>query len=173
MEISRPTEIEVLQEIVQPEVYMTMAFVLFLGMVLSWLMTAGYFHSIRRHTSEAIENNLMSLGGEEKVWEQFTSKPAAVPDDLHVQAIGTGSVEAFLPVQNPVPQAQVKTFKEDPPLKTAEVRELPKVEIPKVEMPLEPPKNIEPTASDAGKSINLNNISSLALKKMIQQFRNQ
>jgi|GEM_PF-4703566 len=180
IEASRPTEIELLKEVVRPSVYLTLLFVAFLGAGVLWLMTDKYFRIIRRQISQMVDSNLMSLGGEEKVWEDFSTKTSPIQDDLQNETSGLSLLhevaspsletikdfpESQLPLKTPQSGHDLRIIKEKQPQKASQVDNTYKQE--------EPRGVVHEESSLDQLTINVNNITSPILKKIIQQFRNK
>ncbi|MBF0571589.1 MAG: hypothetical protein HQL12_06915 [Candidatus Omnitrophica bacterium] len=179
-EVPRPTEIELLSEAVNPSVYRSLYLIFFLGAFLLWFMTNKYFNIIRRYIAHSVESNLMSLGGEDKVFEEFSAKSANPQEDLQKEAIGLSYPsesapvlpvtskelpESKIPLQKPGRGRKLETTKENSPLKMTEVEDPSQIE---------EPMNASQEGGNLDQlTINTNNIRSPILKKIIKQFRNK
>ena len=142
-------------------------------------MTDRYFNVIRQRISDTVENNFMSLSGEEKVWNKSRTnlefQPASAQSPASIE-----SMEDHPHVHPPVKEAEVnaqqhtdereallvkkpKTFKEEPLFKMPETLDAQEEKT---------PKNTAQERVDVDRlTINVSNIKSPVLKKIIQQFR--
>ena len=167
IEVPRPTELELLEEVLSFSSFLAIFLILILGSGTLWFMTNKYFDMIKQQISDTMENNFMSLSGEEKVWEKFTPPAPSVGQDLAKEALG---LEPSLPA--PAKEAATQVVKPIDEREALLVKK-PKVALKEEALPkLSEPKGTESEASSLDQlTINVNNVKSPILKRIIQQFR--
>ena len=157
VESARPTELELIKQAIRPLAFFTVLFVLFLGGGCFWFMTNKYFDIIKRSVADSVENNLMSLSGEEKMWDKLRTTVSPEPELQFEPPKPAAQIkQAAIPapfVHQPVKQAALETFVQEkgdavpkPALEDAALNDL---------------------------TINVNNVKSSVLRKMIQKFRDK
>ena len=160
IEVTRPTELELLQEAISPSSYLLVFLIFIGGSICLWFMTNQYFFMIRRQANDDVENKLMSLSGEDKVWEKFKPGPALPIEDI------PGSI----PEPKAKPEEPVQSVDERDALFAKKSPVIQKEDTFKPTEPLERPSEDIPSPEDRS-TININNINSPVLRKIIQQFR--
>ncbi len=193
IEAPKPTELQLLAESVRPLSFWVIFAIFLFGATGLWFMTNRYFDLIRRMISDTLEDNFMHLSGEDKTWrepEQATETvekpseelPAEQPFEKQIVDIRHDeekerSVPAVSSIQSVVLDALMQ-FKK-PPVKASAQEQQPAAaahsspaqqpeELSYAREPL-PPVDGPGAAKDL--SIDMGNIKSPVLKKMIRQFR--
>lgn len=192
VEISKPGGFELLNNVIHASSYGTILLVILSGFSGFWLLTHSYLSRIEKSMSYALENNMLSLNGEEKFWDQ--SRLSSVTQDSNLDKEITG--ESFEPVVTKKVQASNidHKIKQKEPLRditdesVTRRNEEGEAALEKKTVPLKPNHfikeelkpspgetrelpNINPDQPLSESAINVNEIKSSALKKMIQQLR--
>ncbi len=68
LEDLKPSAIDLIKASVNPATCLTILFIFILGAAALWLLTKHFFDLIKRQISNSLEDNLLSLNGEEKFW---------------------------------------------------------------------------------------------------------
>jgi len=157
VEEMQPSLMGLFKESVNPSACLTVIFIFVLGTGVLWFMTERYFDLIKRQISDSLENNLLSLNGEEKLWSKShgqipTVASSAVEDPIMEE------IFQKRPAPKPVSPAQ-----EDNVLPIKEAQKNTQKEILK-EPPAHPVENKD-------KAVDVQHINSPVLKKILQQFR--
>lgn len=178
LEDLQPSSLDLLKKSVNPATCYMIFFVFILGAVALWVMTLQYFDLIKRQISNLLENDLISLNGEEKLWgksqgqilkmneinketglEFSTPKAAALPEapaaveDPIMEEIfhKPSSVKPVNPIQDNIALTTKKTQKEA------------QKEIPKA------PRARPVENNDM--AVDVQHINSPVLKKILKRFR--
>ncbi len=193
VEISWPSKFELLNSIINTSSYEIILLVILLGFLAFWFLTNIYLSRIEKFRLHALKNDLLSLNGEEKLWDQSQLQSVRQDSNLDKEIMG----EVFEPLVNKAKVPEPKTDDEIKPKERSydhapeSVTQRPderEAVLEKKAVPFKPeqPLKEEPKASakEAGEksnidhhqpvsdaAINVNEIKSSALKKMIQQLR--
>jgi hypothetical protein len=164
IEDMQPSTLVLLKESVSPSSCLMIILIFIFGSVAMGLITTRYFDRIKRQISESLENNLLSLNGEEKLWGKSHGQippmdevqaprpiaPAAVDDPVMEEVFQKPqTVKKVNPQESDIPLPSKKTPKRNPESAGTQA------------MPME----------DSVKALDVQHINSPALKKMLQEFR--
>lgn len=189
VEAPRPTDFQLLCGAFKKTSYLFIAGLLLSGILAIWLINERYFFVIWRSITDTVENNFMSLSGEDSIWDKFKTSGKGT-HDLEKEALGLGfqqekirqnqveaiyeksvpaveslrtpqEAEQFLPIDVPLPTPKPEVKQENKPefkLREPVLKE-------EAEIKKDEPKDFNQL------TINVNDIKSPALKKIIKQFR--
>jgi len=174
LEDTQPSSLDLLKESVNPSTALMILFVFILGSIALCLTTLGYFDLIKRQISDSLENNLLSLNGEEKLWGKSHGHIPKMNEVNKEQGLEFSTPKAAASPAAPAAVADTimeEIFHKPPVMKTVSPVEenipLPIREIPK-EIPKAP---VARAAENNDAALDVQHINSPALKKILKQFR--
>jgi len=147
----KPSSLDLLKDSVSPGTCLLIFFIFIFGAGVLCLMTLQYFDLIKRQISDSLENNLLSLNGEEKLWGK---SQGPIPEFLTPPAAAAAPV-ASTAVEDPIME---EIFHKPPTAKPVSP------EIPKAPPPVRPVENND-------MAVDVQHINSPVLKKILKQFR--
>jgi len=174
LEDKKPSTMDLLKGSVDPSACLAIFVIFILGAVSIWLLNMQYFDLIKRHISRSLEDNLLSLNGEEKLWSKSHGAIPKMNESQKDQGLGfsTAKIGAAsagpMPVDDPIME---EVFQKAPTTKPISPKpdknEQPKIEIPKeiLKAPLVRP------AEHSDMAVDVQHINSPILKKILKQFR--
>lgn len=187
VEAQRPTELQLLKGAFKKSNYVFMLCLILFGAAAIWLINERYFYLIWRSITDTVENNFMSLSGEDSIWDKFKTGSRS-GDDLEKEALGLGNLQRKNALEKPretvAPEVPfIETLRM--PTSTEEFKPIdPSAVESKTVQHSEPVREVEvrqaketPAPQEDGEkkdnplTINVNEIKSQALKKIIKQFR--
>jgi hypothetical protein len=126
-------------------------FIFILGAAALWLMSLQYFNLIKRQISDSLEDNLLSMSGEEKLWSKSQgpefSAPKADPPPVAPAALKDPIMEEIFhkpPARKPETPVENKEILKEPLARPVENNDM---------------------------AVDVQHIHSPALKKILQKFR--
>jgi hypothetical protein len=71
VEAPRPTDFQLLRGAFKRTSFLFLSGLIFFGVMAIWLINERYFYVIWRSITDTVENNFMSLSGEDSIWDKF------------------------------------------------------------------------------------------------------
>jgi hypothetical protein len=161
IEVAKPTEFQLLMGSIGGASFFGLWLLFGLGAGGLWFLTKQYLDLIKKNMSTELEEKLMNLSGEDKGWVSPQTPAKEVVPEHHV--IRADEREVFLE-KKPIAEETILSKK---------VRKVVVPEpISEEFKPVVEQKPVQQTSSDP-LTINVKNIKSPVLKKMLQQFRDR
>ena len=173
MESSRPTELEILKGSLSPSVLSSLFFILVAGTSLFWLMTVKYFSMLKQRIADTVENNFMSLSGEESMLNKFQVSSSSQAKDEPIELMSSSSAQVQKSFKDPSAEGVMPSVDEREAylLKKQTAPARPAAD----QVPCETKGSIEKSKPDpAGLdqlTIDVSAVKSSVLKNMIKKFR--
>jgi len=167
----QPSSLDLLKASVNPSICVMIFLIFVMGSGALCLMTLQYFDLIKRQISHNLEDNILSLSGEERLWDKSHGPiPKAQEkenEDLELPKIASQSTP------DPIMEEIFHKIPVAKPAKTA----VPKIVKEKIKPQEAPVVKETPVVAKANKTesgdmaVDVQHINSPVLKKMLQQFR--